>query len=104
MFCFISVKRVKPGTAEQYREAARPRELPPGFVWGYNARSLEDENVIASLALVDRTLEFFSERMSVDNDFAQEMQRRADAMEPFVEETLLDGIFEIVDELKDEEF
>jgi hypothetical protein len=42
--------------------------------------------------------------MSVDNDFAQEMHRRADAMEPFVEETLLDGIFEIVDELKDEEF
>ncbi len=96
------MSKVKPGTAEQYREAARPRELPPGFVWGYNARSLADENVIASFALVDRTLDFFTERMSVDNDFANEMQRRADAMEPFVEETLLDGVFEIVDELKDE--
>jgi hypothetical protein len=42
--------------------------------------------------------------MSVDNDFAQEMQRRAEAMEPFVQETLLDGVFEIVDELKDEDF
>ncbi len=104
MFCFISVKKVKPGTAEEYREAARPRELPPGFVWGYNARSLADENTIVSLALVDRPLDFFTERMSVDNDFAKEMQRRAEAMEPFVEETLLDGVFEIVDELKDEDF
>jgi hypothetical protein len=104
MFCFISVKKIKPGTAEEYREATRPHELPPGFVWGYNARSLTDEDTIVSLALVDRPLAFFTERMSVDNDFAAEMKRRAEAMEPFVEETRLDGIFEIVDELKDEEF
>jgi hypothetical protein len=69
-----------------------------------NARSLADENTIVSLALIDRPLDFFTERMSVDNDFATEMKRRAEAMEPFVEETLLDGVFEIVDELKDEEF
>jgi alpha-D-ribose 1-methylphosphonate 5-triphosphate synthase subunit PhnI len=104
MFCFISVKKIKPGAVERYREVTRPRELPPGFVWGYNLRDLANENTIVSIALVDRPVEFFTEQMSEDDDFVKEMQRRAEAMEPLVDEVVLHGVFEVVDELKDEEF
>ena len=104
MFCFLTVRKVKPGTEEQYVEAARPHELPPGFQWGYQVQNLADESMIISFGLIDRKLEFFSNQMSKDGDFIDEMERREKAMEPFVEETVVNGVFKVVDELKEDEF
>jgi hypothetical protein len=104
MFFILNARRIKPGTQSEYVEASRPRELPPGFLWGYQGRSLSDENVIVSFGLVDRKLSFFTDTMSKDSDFVSARQRRQDDMAPFVEEILMDGIFEVVDEMKEEEF
>lgn len=104
MFFIVNARRIKPGTEAEYIEASRPQELPPGFEWGYQGHSVADENVIVSFALIDRKLQFFTDTMSKDGDFVSEMERRQREMEPFVEETLLDGVFEVVDELKQEEF
>jgi heme-degrading monooxygenase HmoA len=95
MIVMFSARRLKPGAWEQFRRAWDPGEArPPGFQRAYHARNIRDEDEIISFGLFDMT-EADYHRWRAETD-AQEMQR-IDRVSQFVENQLVEGVFEVVD-------
>jgi heme-degrading monooxygenase HmoA len=97
MIVMFSARRLKPGAWEQFRRAWDPGEArPPGFQRAFHARNIRDEDEIISFGLFDMTEEDYH-RWRAEAD-AQEMQR-IDRLSQFVENQLVEGVFEVIDEV-----
>jgi len=95
MIVMFSARRLKPGAWEQFRRAWDPGEAkPPGFQRAYHARNIRDEDEIISFGLFDMTEEDYH-RWRAEAD-AQEM-KRIDQLSQFVENQLVEGVFEVID-------
>jgi hypothetical protein len=88
MLCALTVRRLKPGTFEDYRKAW---DVEVSGWRSYTVRNLEDENEIVSFGFFDGSLE---DLRSSQQDFDYEGFRRR--VDEFVESTGTDGIFEVV--------
>lgn len=96
MLCALTVRKLKPGTMEDFKAAFVPSpeiEPPPGWKRFYAIRSVADENEIVTFGFFDGTLEELRANQA-DNEYGE---RRATA-EQYVESTGTDGVFEVVDE------
>ncbi len=99
MLCALTVRRLKPGTFEQFRRAWEPEVWVAGFTRAYHLRNVNDENEVVSFGFFDGTLEDAQrQRQEVDPDGQME-ERRQRRMAEFVESTGMDAIFEVVDEV-----
>jgi hypothetical protein len=98
MICTLTARRLKPGTYDDFRAAWDPgEERPEGFDrWKriYHCRDVEDENVVVSFGFFDGTLE---ELRGIQEAVGRSAQ--VSSVAPYVEETLLDGSYEVVEEL-----
>jgi hypothetical protein len=95
MHVFLTVRRLKPGTFDDWREAWQPEKWPEEFEKAYILRKLGDENEVIAFG-------FFAgdvEAARADPAVQQEMQRRADAMAPYIDSVGADGVYEVVDEV-----
>jgi heme-degrading monooxygenase HmoA len=97
MIVMFSARRLKPGAWDQFRRAWDPGEVrPPGFQRAYHARNIRDEDEIISFGLFDMSEEDYRQwRREAD---AAEMQR-VDRLSAFVENQLVEGVFEVIDEV-----
>lgn len=97
MLVFFSGRRLKPGTYDQFREAWMPEdeELPEGAAI-YHARNLKDPDEVISFGMFEIDP---SELEKVRGDEAAE-QRRQEAMAAFVDNVPLEGVYEVVEEIK----
>jgi hypothetical protein len=96
MLCALTVRKLKPGAMEDFKQAFVPpedAEPPKGWKRFYALRGVNDENEIITFGFFDGTLEEMMANKN-DNDYDE---RRA-AAEEFVESVGTDGVFEIVDE------
>ncbi len=99
MICTLTARRLKPGAYDDFRSAwGRVMEASPEEAkrWNpvYHCRDVDDENVVVSFGLFDGTVEELRE--------VQEKVGRKDqvsSIEPHVEEVLLDGAYQVVEEL-----
>jgi hypothetical protein len=93
MICAHTVRRLRPGTFEQFKETFQPdRDLPPpGWVRFDMLRSLADENEVVTFGFFDGTLEEL-ERSQDGSDY----EERRRAIEPFVEAIVVNGVYEVV--------
>lgn len=99
MLCALTVRRLKPGTFEQFRKAWEPEVWLPGFQRAYHVRNVDDENEVVSFGFFDGSLEDFRrQRQEADRD-GQTEERRQQRMAEFVESTGTDALFEVVDEV-----
>ena len=97
MLVFFSGRRLKPGTYDQFREAWQPEgELPEGTVTIYHARNVKDENEVISFGIFDADRGALDE---VRGDEAAELKRQ-DAMAQLVDDIPLEGVYEVVEEIK----
>lgn len=97
MLCAHTVRRLKPGTFDDFAEAFRPPgdEAPPaGWVRFDMLRDLRDENVVISFGFFDGTLDEL-EANQAGHGYAE---RRRAAEDAYVEEVLLNGVYEVVHE------
>jgi hypothetical protein len=99
MICTLTARRLKPGSFEDFRDAWGPRdEAPPGaerWTSVYHCRDVTDENVVVSFGFFDGTVDELRE--------AQQQASRSEQVgriDEHVEETLLDGSYEVVEELR----
>jgi hypothetical protein len=94
MLCAHTVRRLKPGTFEQFRETFRPPEEagPSGWVRFHMLRNPRDENEVITFGFFDGTPE---EMQQSQDRHGYEERRRA--IEPFVEEVVLNGVYEVVE-------
>jgi hypothetical protein len=94
----LTVRKLKPGTFDDFRKAWEPEEWPPGFVRAYHVRSLEDEDTVVSFGLLDGSPDDLGQ-MRDDPNFRRVEDERQRRMAEYVESTGVDGIFEVVDEV-----
>jgi heme-degrading monooxygenase HmoA len=97
MYCALTVRKLKPGTMEQFRQAFIPDEdsnVPTGWKRFYAVRNVADENEVITFGFFDGTIDELRAGQQNSGDYEQ---RRA-AADEFVESVGADGIFEVVEE------
>jgi hypothetical protein len=97
MYCALTVRKLKPGTMEQFKQAFIPDDdsnVPAGWKRFYAIRNVADENEVVTFGFFDGTIDELRAGQQNNGDYEQ---RRASADE-FVESVGADGIFEVVEE------
>ena len=94
MLCAHTVRKLKPGTFEQFAETFRPQDqdAPAGWVRFHMLRNLADENEVVTFGFFDGTLEEL-EHSQEDAGYTS----RRDAIDSFVEVVIANGVYEIVE-------
>ena len=93
MLCALTVRKLKPGAMEDFKQAFVPAEdigAAPGWKHFYALRGLADENEVITFGFFDGTLEEMRANKA-DNEYDQ---RRA-AGDEFVDSVGTDGVFEV---------
>jgi len=100
MLVFFSGRRLKPGSWEQFRRAWQPEgmDVPEGAVAIYHARNVKDEDEVISFGIFEGTKEDISKIRGGGDPDAE--LRRQDAMAAFVKNVPLEGIYEVIEELR----
>lgn len=94
MLCALTVRKVKPGTAEEFIENFRPLddEYPGGWKRFFAIRNLADENEVITFGLFDGDLDQLNASQAEDNKY----EDRINAVAPFIESTGTSGVFEVL--------
>jgi hypothetical protein len=94
MICTLTARRLKPGSYEPFRSAWDPGSVPAGWTHIYHCRDVSDPNVVISFGLFDGTLDQLRE---AQRNLGRDEQ--VDRINPHVNEILLDGSYEVIEEL-----
>ncbi len=97
MLCALTVRKLKPGTMEDFKRAFIPSEdveVPAGWKRFYAVRNVADENEVITFGFFDGSLDDLRASQQDSSDY----ERRRAATEEFVESVGADGIFEVVEE------
>jgi hypothetical protein len=92
MLCAHTIRRLKPGTLDQFVEAFRPddEDLPAGWIRFHLLRGLADENEIVTFGFFDGTIDELEHSQS-DGDY----EARRAAIEPYVEAVVANGVYDV---------
>jgi quinol monooxygenase YgiN len=97
MLCALTVRTLKPGTFDQFRDAfmraVDADDPPPGMVRFDMVRNVDAPDEVICFGLFDGTVD---ELRSLDRD---DRAAQLAAIAPYVESTGADGIYEVVEEL-----
>jgi hypothetical protein len=96
MICALTVRTLKPGTFDQFREAfmgGMEDDPPEGFVRFNMLRNAENPDEVISFGFFDGSVEQLREVAS-KGGYEEQLERIA----PFVESVGADGLYEIVEE------
>jgi heme-degrading monooxygenase HmoA len=96
MICALTVRKLKPGTFEQFRDAFMEgmAETPPeSFVRFNMLRNAEDPDEVISFGFFDGSIAQLREFAAAEG-YEEQLERIA----PFVESVGADGLYEIVEE------
>jgi hypothetical protein len=97
MICALTVRKLEPGTFDQFREAFMQGEIPenppPGWVRFDMLRNVENPDEVISFGFFDGTVDEL--RRSADE---QGYRQQLETVAPFVESIGADGLYEIVEE------
>jgi antibiotic biosynthesis monooxygenase len=96
MICALTVRKLKPGTFDQFREAfmSDMEEAPPeGFVRFNMLRNTDDPDEVISFGFFEGGPEQLRE-IAAKEGYAEQLEKIA----PFVESVGADGLYEIVEE------
>jgi hypothetical protein len=97
MICTFTARRLKAGAYDEFRAAWDPRttgEELRGWTRIYHARDVADPDVVISFGLFDGSLDGLREAQA-----RMGRQSQVGRMDPHVQEVLLDGSYEVVEEL-----
>jgi heme-degrading monooxygenase HmoA len=97
MLCALTVRKLKPGTMEDFKRAFAPDDMsnmPSGWKRFYAIQNVDDENEVVTFGFFDGTVEELRATQRESEDYEQ---RRA-AADAFVESVGADGVFEVIDE------
>jgi hypothetical protein len=98
VICTLTARRLRPGAYEAFRRAWDPTRSTPDSLrqWTriYHCRDVADPDVVISFGLFDGSVEELREAQA-----RLGRQSQVDRVEALVEAVLLDGSFEVVEEL-----
>lgn len=93
MLCALTIRKLKPGSFEEFKESFSPPEeaVQQGWVRFHMLRSLEDENEVVSFGFFDGTIEQLNSSQD-RHDYDAMVERVA----PLVESVVSNGVYEVV--------
>jgi hypothetical protein len=97
MICTFTARRLKPGSYDAFRGAWDPSaagEALRRWTHIYHARDVADPDVVISFGLFDGSLDELREAQA-----RLGRQSQVDRIDPHVQDVLLDGSYEVVEEL-----
>jgi len=97
MLCAHTVRRLKPGTFDDFSAAFMPSpDAPPaGWVRFFMLRGLADPQEVVTFGFFDGSIEEL-EANQADSDF----EERREAIGQYVEAVIANGVYEIVESLE----
>ncbi len=97
MICALTVRRLKPGTFDEFREAflsgMDPNSPPAGWVRFDMLRNADKPDEVITFGFFDGTADD-GRRDETDHGNAEQMEKIA----PFVESVGADGLYEVIEE------
>ena len=95
MICALTVRKLKAGNFDQFREAfmSNADEMPEGFVRFNMLRNAEDPDEVISFGFFDGSAEQLREVASKEG-----YEEQLEGIAPFVESVGADGLYEVVEE------
>jgi hypothetical protein len=95
MYSALTVRKLKPGTYDQWRKAweGEEEEMPEG-VEVYILRNLKDPDEIIAFGLFEGDVEQMRASFDVDAE-----RRRQEAMAPYIESVGADGMYEVIERI-----
>ncbi len=93
MLCAHTVRRLKPGTFEQFKEGFGPPDeaARQGWVRFHMLRNVNDENEVVTFGFFDGTLDELNASQS-----QHKYDDRVEQIAPLVESVVSNGVYEIV--------
>ena len=98
MYCLLTVRQIKPGTYEQFRQAWEPSRYPPPFVKAYLLRNQEDPDEVTSFGFFDASAEEV-EALRDDPEFMQVEIDRMRAISEYEVAVKVNGLYEVAEEV-----
>jgi hypothetical protein len=96
MHAFLTVRKLKSGCYDEWRQAWEPEEWPEGSRRAYILRNVDDPDEVIAFGFYDLDLAKARQEPQL-----QEQQRvRFERMAPYVETTGADGVYEVVEEVE----
>lgn len=95
MHAFLTVRKLKPGSYDDWRKAWEPEEWPEGAQKAYILRNVDDPDEIIAFGFYSEDLS----RLRSDPAMAEQQRARFERMAPYVESTGADGVYEVIDEV-----
>jgi hypothetical protein len=96
MLCALSVRKLKPGAYDDFRGAWEPEEFPRALQRAYHVRDLNDPDLVVSFGLLDVEA---SDLGRLREEIDEHEEDRQAAMARYVDELIVDGIFEVAEEV-----
>jgi hypothetical protein len=97
MIVALTVRKLKPGSYDEWRQAWWPDnesdEMPEGAEV-YIVRNMKDPDEIIAFGIFDGTLEDAQAQMDEET-----MQKRSEAMAPHIDSIGADGIYEVIERI-----
>ncbi len=102
MLCALTVRKLKPGMYEQFRDAWDPGPdlWVEGWTRAYHVRNLRDENEIVSFGFFEGTLEDLEQRQNEADPDGRKREERQRRLAESVEAVGADSIFEVLEEVR----
>jgi len=96
MLCALSVRKLKPGAYDDFRRAWEPDEFPSTLQRAYHVRDVSDPDLVISFGFLDGEA---SDLDTIRQEIAGGEPDRQSAMAPYVDELIVDGLYEVVEEV-----
>jgi hypothetical protein len=94
MYCALTVRKLKPGTYDEWRKAWGSEEDIPEGAEAYIVRNLKDPNEIVAFGLIEGDMDEIKETFDEDQE-----RTRQEAMAPYIESIGADGIYEVIERI-----
>jgi len=93
MYAALTVRRLKPGTYDDWRKAWQPDEWPEAFSKAYILRKVDDPDEVIAFGFADASPDELRSQPGV----AEQMEARTQRMAPFIDSIGADGFYDVVD-------
>ena len=93
-YCALTVRKLKSGTYDQWRQAWGADDDTPEQAEVYIVRNLKDPDEIIAFGLVDGDMDEL--KASMDEE---KMKARDEAMAPYIESVGADAIYEVIEHI-----
>src|SRR5919205_2619890 len=95
MHAFLTVRTLKSGSFDEWRQAWEPDEWPEGAQRAYILRNVDNPDEVIAFGFFETALE----RLQSDPTLRDQQRARFERMAPHVASTDVDGVYEVVEEV-----